>query len=212
MVDPRYVWGGDAITIDNADLVWIDHVTTSKIGRQHIVFGTRPSGRVTVSNCDIDGRSTWSATCDGRHYWNMLFLGSNDMITLKNNYIHSTSGRAPKIGGNSLVHVVNNYWYDNSGHAFELSESAQVLIEGNVFQNVKASMEAGATGQMFATGGSACSSALGRNCQINAYGSSTTLTRADTGFLANFRGKNIAAAGTAEQAKNVVNTAGFGRI
>jgi pectin lyase len=167
---------------------------------------------VTVSNCDIDGRSTWSATCDGRHYWNMLFLGSNDMITLKNNYIHSTSGRAPKIGGNSLVHVVNNYWYDNSGHAFELSESAQVLIEGNVFQNVKASMEAGATGQMFATGGSACSSALGRNCQINAYGSSTTLTRADTGFLANFRGKNIAAAGTAEQAKNVVNTAGFGRI
>lgn len=39
-LNPQYVWGGDAITLDGADLVWIDHVTTSNIGRQHIVLGT----------------------------------------------------------------------------------------------------------------------------------------------------------------------------
>jgi pectin lyase len=28
-INPKYVWGGDAITINQADLVWIDHVTVS---------------------------------------------------------------------------------------------------------------------------------------------------------------------------------------
>lgn len=26
-INPKYVWGGDAITIDDADMIWIDHVT-----------------------------------------------------------------------------------------------------------------------------------------------------------------------------------------
>lgn len=30
-LNPHYVWGGDAITIDNADLVWIDRVTVRSI-------------------------------------------------------------------------------------------------------------------------------------------------------------------------------------
>lgn len=31
--------GGDAITIDGASKIWVDHLTTSLIGRQHIVLG-----------------------------------------------------------------------------------------------------------------------------------------------------------------------------
>ena len=26
-INAKYVWGGDAITLDDCDLVWIDHVT-----------------------------------------------------------------------------------------------------------------------------------------------------------------------------------------
>jgi pectate lyase len=26
-INPKYVWGGDAITVDDADMIWIDHVT-----------------------------------------------------------------------------------------------------------------------------------------------------------------------------------------
>lgn len=78
-LNPQYVWGGDAITIDNSDMVWIDHVTTSLIGRQHIVLGNNPSGRVTISNNFIDGRTSWSATCNGYHYWGLYFTGSNDV-------------------------------------------------------------------------------------------------------------------------------------
>jgi len=74
-------------------MIWIDRVTvsspilhsqasiltihpqTSKIGRQHIVLGENASNRVTISNCEIDGSSTWSATCDGHHYWAVYLTG-----------------------------------------------------------------------------------------------------------------------------------------
>lgn len=78
-LNPQYVWGGDAITIDGADMVWIDHVTTSLIGRQHIVLGNNASNRVTISNCKIDGATSWSASCNGQHYWALFFTGSNDV-------------------------------------------------------------------------------------------------------------------------------------
>lgn len=73
-INPKYVWGGDAITLDDTDLVWIDHVHTSLIGRQHLVLGTSASGRVTVSNNFFDGYSTYSATCDNHHYWGFYFV------------------------------------------------------------------------------------------------------------------------------------------
>ncbi|KAG9999231.1 polysaccharide lyase family 1 protein, partial [Aureobasidium melanogenum] len=201
-INPHYVWGGDAITLAGTDMIWIDHVTTQRIARQHIVLGESASGRVTISNCDIDGSSSWSATCDGRHYWALYFTGSNDMITFKGNYIHHTSGRSPKIQGNTILHAVNNYWYDidSKGHAFELGQGGYVLAEG------------GATGKYFTVpgSGSVCSSFIGRSCQSNAFGSSGAFSSADTSFLSNFKGKNIASAAAASS----VSTAnvGYGKI
>ncbi|KAI8271707.1 pectin lyase 2 [Colletotrichum sp. SAR 10_99] len=220
-LNPKYVWGGDAISLDGSDLVWIDHVKTSLIGRQHIVLGNGASNRVTISNSEIDGSTSWSATCDNHHYWNLYFTGSNDMVTLKGNYIHHTSGRAPKVAGNTLLHAAGNYWADNSGmllsgHAFEADSGSKILAEANVFQNVKAAAQSGLPGQVFASPdtatNAACQSALGRSCQLNAYGSSGTLTGSDSSFLSNFAGKNVASPGTSNDAKNVPNTAGFGKI
>lgn len=127
---------------------WTDS-QTSLIGRQHIVLGNSADNRVTISNSEIDGSSSWSASCDGHHYWALYFTGSNDMVTLKGNYIHHTSGRSPKVSGNTLLHAVNNYWYANSGHAFEVGTGASIVAEGNVFQNVNAPIEAGPEGQIF---------------------------------------------------------------
>lgn len=28
-LNPQYIWGGDAITLDGADLIWVDHVKVS---------------------------------------------------------------------------------------------------------------------------------------------------------------------------------------
>ncbi|KAJ4337416.1 hypothetical protein N0V87_004739 [Didymella glomerata] len=212
-INPQYVWGGDAITIDGADLVWIDHVTTDLIARQHIVLGNSASNRVTISNNEINGASSWSATCDGRHYWGLYFTGSSDTVTFKNNYVHHTSGRSPKVAGNTLLHAVNNYFYAIA-HAFEADSGSKILAEGNVFQNVVAPAQSGLPGKVFAstTNLAACKSYLGHNCEPNAYGSSGSLAGTDTSFFSNFQGKNVASASTAATAKNLVNTAGYGRI
>lgn len=212
-INPAYVWGGDAITIDGADLVWIDHVTTDLIARQHIVLGNKASGRVTISNNEINGASSWSATCDGRHYWGLYFTGANDMVTFKNNYVHHTSGRSPKVAGNTLLHAVNNYFYAIA-HAFEADSGAHIVAEGNIFQNVDAPAQAGLPGKVFASGSNngACKAYLGHNCEQNAYGSSGVLAGSDTSFLANFKGKNVASASPASTTKNLMNSAGYGRI
>ena len=90
-LNPQYVWGGDAIALDGTDMLWIDHVTTSLIGRQHIVLGNGPSGRVTISNCRIDGRTSWSATCNGYHYWSLYFTGSSDVSIFSPPYLKPPS-------------------------------------------------------------------------------------------------------------------------
>ncbi|KAH8767309.1 pectin lyase 2 [Diaporthe sp. PMI_573] len=214
-INPQYVWGGDAISIAGADMIWIDHVKTSRIGRQHLVLGNAASNRVTISNSEFDGSTNWSATCDNHHYFLIYFTGSNDMITFKGNYVHHSSGRSPKVAGNTLLHAVNNYFYANSKHAFETTAGAYVLLEGNTFQNVVDIIDPSAkSGKMFtspdANSNAACKAALGRNCVLNAYGSSGTYTSADTSFLSNFKGKNIAAASAASA--NVAKTAGVGKI
>ncbi|KAG8675737.1 hypothetical protein FPOAC2_01812 [Fusarium poae] len=211
-LNPQLVWGGDAITLDDTDNVWIDHVTTSLIGRQHIVLGNKACNRVTISNSKIDGTTNWSASCNTYHYWGLYFAGSNDLVTFKNNYVYRVSGRGPKVAGNTLLHAVNNFFHDVPDHAFEI-DSGSALVEGNVFQNVKYPVNSkGIQGQLFGVpnGGSACAAALGRNCQVNGFGSSGTLGGTSTGFLNNFKGKTIASASDYNSAKSVMTSAGFG--
>ncbi|KAK8202795.1 pectin lyase A precursor, partial [Phyllosticta capitalensis] len=209
-LNPQYIWGGDALTVNDADMIWIDHVKVSLIGRQMFVAGTEASNRVTISYCEFDGNTSWSASCDGHHYWTVYLLGSNDLITMKGNYIHHTSGRAPKVGSNTLLHFVNNYHYANTGHAFDvMSANANVVVEGNVFQNVDTVLLEN-KGQMFTapstSANSVCETYLGHTCQSNAFGSSGSLSVSDTGFLSNFNGKNVASASAA----SAVSTASAG--
>jgi pectin lyase len=74
--------------------------------------------------------------------------------------------------------------------------------------------QAGLPGKLFnsASSPAACQTNLKRACVANTYGTSGALTGTDSSILSGFSGKTIAAAGTAESAKGVVNTAGYGKI
>lgn len=213
-LNPQYIWGGDAITIAGSDQVWIDHCKFSLIGRQMFVAGQSASNRVTLSNNEFDGQTKWSASCDGHHYWTFLAIGSNDQITMKGNYIHHTSGRSPKIGGNTVLHAVNNLWEDNTGHAFDNSQGGHILAEGNVFSNVKATMNEN-KGNFFASPNSSlnaqCSANLKHNCAANSYTASPALAGSDTSVLNYFKGKPVASVATANGAATK-SKAGVGRI
>ncbi|KAG2420016.1 hypothetical protein HFD88_004813 [Aspergillus terreus] len=195
-LNPQYVWGGDAITLDDADLVWIDHNKISLIGRQFIVSGWGKAGRVTISNNEFDGVTDWSAGCNGKHYWTLLLIGEQDFYTFSDNWVHDVSGRAPHMGTDMtestiFFHGVNNYFQNIGGHAFDIDTNTWALLEGNYFESVdtpltETSLTSGALIYNVPTvdSASACTGPLGYICEWNRLaGSGTWTERTDADVL-----------------------------
>lgn len=203
-INPQVVWGGDAIMLTNASKVWIDHNYFARIGRQMIATGSGEVSGVTISNNEFDGRTSYSSSCDGHHYWLWLFLGSQDTVTVARNYVHDTSGRGPHAGGlnNATVrtHIVNNYFKDVTGEgaAMPLTKTASLLLEGNYFEHVSLPVyrypNNPGPGYAFAPfvgmadpGDALCSKYLGRHCVGNAQnGSGTDYQPLDEAAVASF--------------------------
>ncbi|KAL2849948.1 pectin lyase fold/virulence factor [Aspergillus pseudoustus] len=213
-LNPKYVWGGDALAFDGSSLIWIDHVETSLIGRVHYVFGFNPNSQITLSNNFLNGETTYSTSCDGYQYWGMELVGKNDSITFKGNHIYKTTGRSPALSGSTLFHACNNVWSDNPGHALEGNEEGQGLFEGNVFTDVKnvASSAFWAKGSLFlssadGSGNDACTSAIGRKCASSIYTNSGEYAgHTDPSFAGNWGDLTIAKCAEASEIENSVPT------
>ncbi|WP_211462730.1 RICIN domain-containing protein [Collimonas silvisoli] len=135
------IWAADAITMDNASQVWIDHNYFARIGRQMIVAGWGPAKNVDISGNYFDGTSDYGHWCNGRAYWTMLLNGANQTITLAGNRFHNTSGRGPETGKPSsaastgIIHIVNNYYDSTEYFTGGLSSTnvVSILVEGNYY-------------------------------------------------------------------------------
>ncbi|KAK7418434.1 putative pectin lyase F-1 [Neonectria punicea] len=227
-LNPQYVWGGDALTLDGADKVWIDHNKFSLIGRQMLVSGWGAAGHVTISNNEFDGVTDWSAGCNGKHYWTMLFLGEADFYTFSGNWVHDVSGRAPHMGTDAteseiVFHAVNNYFQDVGGHAFDIDTNVWALLEGNYFDNVKTPLTSGSQssgGEIYSVvtvdNASGCSASLGYICEWNRLtgsGEFPSLTSsAVLSKLAPYKDSLIDHIAVAEVPASVVKNAGVGRV
>ncbi|ETI43326.1 hypothetical protein F443_11698 [Phytophthora nicotianae P1569] len=221
-LNPHLVWGGDAISIGGSGQapknIWIDHVKISNVGRQMIVVHFSGATSVTISNSDFDGNTKFSASCDGHHYWGFLLYGKMTQISLVGNYIHTMSGRGPKIGGaegdNVVVHAANNYFDDNTGHAFDIAAGAYVLAEGNYFSSVKTPNLDDPAGHFFVpVRESNCKTAIGRACKLNVLTASGKLTsysaRAALGEVSKYS-KQIGGYAVTEASKLSVASGNFG--
>lgn len=174
-INEGIVFAGDAISLDDADHVWIDHNRFQRIGRQMIVDGFGPATNVTISWNDFDGNSVYSSGCNGKHYWNLLLVSQRQTVTLANNWFHAFAGRAPHItGDDAFLHLVNNVFQDGSWHALDAERPVNVLMEGNIFENVDTPITRTTTGRIFGTLGmpdaaaqALCQAALGRECVGN---------------------------------------------
>ncbi|KAH9904079.1 polysaccharide lyase family 1 protein [Xylariomycetidae sp. FL2044] len=211
-LNPQYVWGGDAIAITDSSDIWIDHVTTSYLGRQHYSFGSGPSSRVTISNSFINGETSNSATCDGHTYWGLELVGSDDQTTFFQNHVYYTSGRSPALSGSTLFHAVNNVWESNSGHLLEGTDSGMGLYEGNYFVDDPTVVQAGFVGSLFtsdASVASTCASYLGRACVPNSLVDSGAFSYSDTDVLSQFAaaGLTVVAAASAASIQSSVPAA-----
>lgn len=192
-INEQVIWGGDAITVDNASNVLIDHNYFARIGRQFVVTGWGSARNVVISNNNFDGKTGYGHYCDNRHYWNFLFLGSNQTITLKQNWIHDTSGRAPELGqsnsasGLGLVHIINNLYQSNYYMGVRTSNKVLAFVEANDFDNTnnlnghfRPIFKESADDLIFAPysnnlaqANTYCSSKIGRSCIANIYSNYT---------------------------------------
>ncbi|OWZ04642.1 Pectate lyase [Phytophthora megakarya] len=187
-LNPHLIFGGDAIAIDASDTppegIWIDHVKVSNIGRQMVVVHYAGALGLTISNSDFDGNTKFSSSCDGHHYWGFLIIGKKTEMSLVGNYIHSMSGRAPKIGGHDgeipVVHAANNFFSDNTGHAFDVSTNGYVLAEGNYFSSVTSPNVDDKEGHLFVPSAAKdCTASIGRTCELNVVTDSGTFAGND---------------------------------
>ncbi|MCK1715592.1 MULTISPECIES: right-handed parallel beta-helix repeat-containing protein [unclassified Bradyrhizobium] len=180
-INQGVIFAGDAIAIARADLVWIDHNRFHNIGRQMIAGGFGPTTNITISWNDFDGSDTYSSYCNGEHYWNLLFLGVSQTITIANNYFHEISGRAPHIdGAQAIIHLFNNYFPQH-----ECATERRILPcsgcwticastdRGNYFDNIETPIKTG-SGHTFGLLGkpsravqNICLTVLGRRCIEN---------------------------------------------
>lgn len=203
-LNPSIVWGGDAIMMDGAKDIWIDHCTFSHIGRQMIASGgmqqVEANTGITISNNLFSGKTKWSQRCSNRHYWTVLLSGADDQITMARNCIDSTSGRTPKTGGSGnpkvLLHYYNNVHTNILGETFEIGSGSKVLAEGNLFENVKiqnpSDIETQDAGHSYVPmkpeEAARCTSILGRPCVTNLLRKSSPYKFAlDSQILDNFK-------------------------
>lgn len=182
-INDGVIWAGDAITIDNASKVWIDHNHIARIGRQMIVTGWGTAQGVTISDNDFDGNSDYGHYCNGKHYWVMLLVAENQTLTLSGNRIHHTSGRSPEVGKQSsatsggIVHIVNNLFDNNYFMGLGPSPDAVTLLEGNyyakgdyffpILSKNSADKVFAPLGDNVASADNTCVSVLGRACVGN---------------------------------------------
>ncbi|KAJ7904314.1 polysaccharide lyase family 1 protein [Mycena olivaceomarginata] len=202
-LNPQYVWGGDAITLSGTNNIWIDHVTTSNLGRQH--YFVWPHCQHGTPN---------SATCNGHSYWGLELVGGGDFITFYRNWVYFTSGRSPALSGTTLFHAVNNVWSSNAGHLIEGDKNGMGLYEGNYFLDTPTIVASGSVVALFSSEPAAltqCQASLGRSCVANLLGtgSATSFNYDTTSFLTKFAGHNIPpASNPASVATSVINGAG----
>ncbi|CAE6352827.1 unnamed protein product [Rhizoctonia solani] len=223
-LNPQYVWGGDALYIDNSSKVWVDHNYFKSVGRQFIVTGFGAAKQVTISNNYFDGQTTWSTGCDQHHYWAFLFAGNGDQITFARNYVYHTAGRGPHVGGTSgyslTVHMYNNYFNDITGHAIDADVGTKLLAEGNYFNNVRTPSTGNTKGAVFAPTSSSmnsqCSGTISRNCVSNTLAGSGSLSNtANTGAIGAFTASVVKSASVMDPASVpsfVLANAGLGKV
>ena len=224
-INPQVVWGGDAVSFAGARNIWLDHDRISLIGRQFIVSHDGANTGITLSYNDFDGRTPYSATCNGSHYYILLILGSGDKITAQGNWIHDSSGRAPHAGGVTGAAVnmqwANDYFMTVPGHAADSSTGANLLFEGTYFQDVTTPFltdpgySYAPVASNVASTASACSSAIGRSCVANATNSTPAtfpLDQAAISAMSGDKGSLVQAYPATEVPYSVPHLAGPGHI
>ncbi|WP_020523807.1 pectate lyase family protein [Catelliglobosispora koreensis] len=141
----RGVVGGDAIQIENATHIWIDHNTMSSTIENDPDFY---DGMLDITHAGDYITVSWNVF---RNHWKNSLVGHSDgnasedvghlRITYHHNWFDHTFERSPRVRFGETVHVFNNYYSNinnnTSSYAIASTMNAGLLVEANVFENVQ---------------------------------------------------------------------------
>ena len=141
----RGVPGGDAIQIESATHIWIDHNTMSSTIEDDPDFY---DGMLDITHAGDYVTVSWNII---RNHWKTSLVGHSDdngsedrghlRVTYHHNWFDRTFERSPRVRFGETVHVFNNYYTNvnnnSSSYAIASVEDAGLLVEGNVFENVQ---------------------------------------------------------------------------
>ncbi|MEU4442455.1 CBM35 domain-containing protein [Actinosynnema sp. NPDC050801] len=141
----RGVPGNDAIQIESATHVWIDHNTMSSTIEDNPDFY---DGMLDITHAADYITVSWNVI---RNHWKTSLVGHSDgnggedrghlRVTYHHNWFDRTFERSPRVRFGETVHVFNNYYSNvnnnSSSYAIASLMDAGLLVEGNVFENVQ---------------------------------------------------------------------------
>ncbi|SMD27536.1 Pectate lyase [Kibdelosporangium aridum] len=141
----RGVRGNDAIQIESATHVWIDHNTMSSTIENDPDFYdgmldiTHGADYITVSWNVI--RDHWKTSLVGHSDGNASEDRGHLRVTYHHNWFNRTFERGPRVRFGETVHVFNNYYsnvnHNSASYAIASLMDAGLLVEGNAFENVQ---------------------------------------------------------------------------
>ncbi|MFD1147307.1 pectate lyase family protein [Saccharothrix hoggarensis] len=141
----RGVPGRDAIQIESATHIWIDHNTMSSTIEDHPDFY---DGMLDITHAADYITVSWNVI---RNHWKTSLVGHSDgngsedrghlRVTYHHNWFDRTFERSPRVRFGETVHVFNNYYsnVNNNADSYAIASlmDAGLLVERNVFENVR---------------------------------------------------------------------------
>jgi pectate lyase len=141
----RGVPGNDAVQIESATHVWLDHNTMSSTVESDPDFY---DGMIDITHAADYITVSWNII---RNHWKTSLVGHSDgnasedrghlRVTYHHNWFDHTFERGPRVRFGETVHVFNNYYTDvnNNADSYAIASTmnAGLLVERNVFENVR---------------------------------------------------------------------------
>jgi pectate lyase len=141
----RGVPGNDAIQIESATHIWIDHNTMSSTIEDDPDFY---DGMLDITHAGDYITVSWNII---RNHWKTSLVGHSDdnasedrghlRVTYHHNWFDRTFERSPRVRFGETIHVFNNYYSNviNNADSYAIASTmdAGLLVEGNVFENVQ---------------------------------------------------------------------------
>ncbi|RSM58228.1 hypothetical protein DMB66_30495 [Actinoplanes sp. ATCC 53533] len=151
----------DAIQMDTADHIWIDHNTLTRMN-DGLIDSRKDTTHLTVS---------WNILASNNKTFGIGWTDNvTARMTIHHNWIHNTNQRNPSTDNVALAHLYNNYLQNITSYGNYARGATKMVLENSYFENVKDPYYPDATAQLKQSG----------SIVVNSTGKQTTLGSAFT--------------------------------